>query len=114
MPAKSYISAIVLLFLTLGLGFAYQGCVGASDREAQYTLRVNRNAKTWIIQNRSLDLNSDTLVCEPRTFGSRWPDDFHVCSVMSNVQVPGRGSIPLHLLCNIQGCILNPHHNTNN
>ena len=112
--AGTIFAAIVAILVTLGItGSAYKGCVNASEREGAYTERVQVRARGWISENPSLAVNPQTLVCTPRSFGYRWPDDFHSCDGLSSVLVPGRGAIPMHLLCNIQGCVLHPTANGN-
>jgi len=110
---KTVIVLIVAIFVSLVTGASYNGCVNASNREGAYTIRVQAKAQQWASQNSVFAVNNLSIVCTPRDFGNRWPSDYHRCSAISNIQIPGRGIVPLHLLCNIQGCTINPISNQN-
>lgn len=107
------VSLFVILLVIAGFTSSYKSCVSASEQEGRYSQQVQTKAQQWANQNTVLAVNPMTIVCTPRSFGNRWPDDYHYCTAISNVQIPGRGLVPLHLLCNIQGCTINPIENNN-
>ena len=104
MELKHYIG--VGFFFAMALFFiGYNGCSNAANKEQTYTYSLQRVAKNWVRGNPQLSLNEDTVVCTPRSFGNRWPTDFHRCHALSKVINPMIGAQTITFACNQQGCV---------
>lgn len=98
------IPIVAIILLLLFIGGSYNGCVNAAERERVATQRIQQVAIRWVQENPQMALNSQTVACIPRDFGSRWPSDYNVCHATSNILNPMIGVQTIYFNCNAQGC----------
>lgn len=101
---KIYIVLGIILTVMFS-GFGFQACNSAANTELTFTYSIQRNGKLWARNNPQLSLNEETVVCTPRSFGNRWPTDYHQCHALSKVINPMIGAQTITFLCNQQGCM---------
>jgi len=95
-----FLSGFIFSILVLGIGGSYKGCTSAADAEVGYNIRVQTRAGQWVAHQPQMQLAPDSIMCVPRSFGSRWISDPTSCRALT------AANYRVALLCNMQGCAL--------
>lgn len=94
---SSLLGILVIIALS---AVAWNGCMGAATGEIQYNNQIQPVARRWVEASPQMQLIPSSVMCIPRAFNSRMPEDMTHCCALTTGNYRGP------LLCNMQGCTI--------